>query len=190
MRFTFLLKWVFLVNYNTNLHLRLFIFLFYCCLAKSHAQTPTLTIPFGHKSISDINILAFSNDDVFMASAAVGDEAPIIWSIKHKCMLYRLEGHKGPIKELIFCKNGKYLRSYSQDNTIKLWDIYLGKCLETIPIKNAQLTKLAISDNGKYIVTQTEGINIEVYPILSSSAAYKADFDYYLWFRTLVNSEF
>jgi WD40 repeat protein len=154
-------------------NLRLIILIFYCCLAKTNAQTPTLTIPFGHKNVSDINVIAISNDDDFMASAALGDEAAVVWSLKHKCMLYRLEGHKGPIKKLVFCKNGKYLVSYSQDNTIRLWDIFLGKCLQVINTQNLLLTDIKISPDGNYIVTQSDMPDVYVYNTNNTSINYK-----------------
>lgn len=162
-----------MVTNKTNLFKRILLLLFCIFLEKANAQLPALTVPFGHKNFSDINVIAISSDDNFMASAAFGDEAAVVWSLKHKCMLYRLEGHKGPINKLIFCKNGKYLLSYSQDNTIRLWDIYLGQCLQIIDTKNTVLTDIKISPNGEYIVTQSDSSQINVCQSKHPSLKYK-----------------
>ncbi len=55
-----------------------------------------------------------------------------------------LEGHTGKVWSVAFSSDGKTLASGSHDETIKLWDINSGKCLNTFrvqrPYENMNIT--------------------------------------------------
>jgi Tol biopolymer transport system component len=77
----------------------------------------------GHKDA--VTSVAFSADGKTLASASA-DETVKLWDVAAGKELTTLGGHKGPVMSVAFSPDGKTLASGAH-NTIRLWDVDLGK---------------------------------------------------------------
>ena len=64
-------------------------------------------------------------------ATTAGNKA-FMWDVRSGDKLQALEGHKGSIETLAFSPDGEMLATGSQDYTIRLWDVLLGKVIRLI----------------------------------------------------------
>ncbi len=68
----------------------------------------------------------------------------------------RLEGHTGPVKDLAYSPNGRWIASasgYQQgDKTARIWDAATGELLHTLPSTH-QVMNVAFSPDSRYLAT-------------------------------------
>ena len=69
-----------------------------------------------------IRTLAFSPDGKLLAAGGA-DCAVLLWDVKRRALLTRLEGHSRLIADLAFSPDGARLVSGSSDNTVRVWDL-------------------------------------------------------------------
>jgi WD40 repeat protein len=65
--------------------------------------------------------LAFSPNNSLLA-AGVGS-AVQIWDVTSGTLIISLDGHAGPVNNVAFSPDGKYLASAGQDNQLYLWQV-------------------------------------------------------------------
>ena len=137
-------------------------------------QTPTLVVPVGHSW--GIKALAFSPPcsedagclfgDGKYALAGGGDGIATLWEVQSGRQIQSFEGHANAISSVAFSPDGKYILTGSWDKTARLWDIQSGKTIRTFERDDGpatpssfsvdysqQITAVAFSPNGKYLLT-------------------------------------
>ncbi len=67
--------------------------------------------------------------------------------------LAAMRGHTGPVREVAIHPDDRRLVSAGDDGTIRTWDTATGDLLQTIEASSHPLHALAISPDGKYVVT-------------------------------------
>ena len=101
-----------------------------------------------------------------------------IWSIKNGYPQHTLSGHTQHISDTKFSPNGKYLASASWDNTVRIWDVKAGHCINKIYLDQRPNT-LAFSPDGKYLaVTENhykQKYKIEIIDVRTGSIVYKME---------------
>lgn len=111
----------------------------------------------GHDG--DVLDLAWSPNDLFLASCSI-DNTIIVWD--GRClpnMLQTLKGHTGLVKGVAWDPVGKFLASQSDDRSIKIWRTMDWSCSSTItePFQECggttHILRLSWSPDGQYLVS-------------------------------------
>jgi WD40 repeat protein len=68
----------------------------------------------------------------------------------------RLAGHRGDVRQLVFSRDGRRLFTGGSDGLVKVWDTATGLELRTIPAHPSGVSGLAVSPDGKTLVTCAE----------------------------------
>ena len=77
----------------------------------------------------------------------------------------RLEGHSKTINSESISPNGKILASGSNDNTIKLWNLYTGQEIRTLTGHNYAVYEVCISPNGQILASVSTDYTIKIWNI-------------------------
>jgi len=100
--------------------------------------------PWGHQGT--ITTLAFSSDALLASGSA--DRQVIIWDIKARNWIKKLQGHTDGVSSVAFNTAG-ILASGSYDQTIRIWDVTSGECLKTLVHNgNYGVSSVAFSSTG------------------------------------------
>ncbi|MCS6812476.1 MAG: NB-ARC domain-containing protein [Cyanobacteria bacterium] len=108
-----------------------------------------------------VNALAFSPDSRLLATGG-DDEIIRLWDVETGQCLQTLQGHGGSIHALAFClvpppslssKWGSILASGGDDQTICLWEVSTGTCLNQWHGHDDRIISLAFSPDGQYLVS-------------------------------------
>jgi glucose repression regulatory protein TUP1 len=104
-----------------------------------------------------IRSVAFSPDGKYLATGCE-DQVFRVWDISTQKLLAKFPGHSQDIYSVEFMPtNSNQVVSGSGDRTIKIWDIAARKCIQTLEVdnvdagKDAGITSVSVSPNGKYI---------------------------------------
>ncbi|PJF19010.1 Transcriptional repressor TUP1 [Paramicrosporidium saccamoebae] len=104
-----------------------------------------------------IRSVAFSPDGKYLATGCE-DQIFRVWDISTQKLLAKFPGHSQDIYSVEFMPtNSNQVVSGSGDRTIKIWDIAEKKCIQTLEVdntdagKDAGITSVSVSPNGKYI---------------------------------------
>ena len=65
----------------------------------------------------------------------------------------RIKGHVGNVSSCSFSKDGKYLITSGQDNTVRIWDFKTGECLHILRGHKSGEIKCKFSQDEKHIVS-------------------------------------
>ncbi|OAF66294.1 WD repeat-containing protein 38, partial [Intoshia linei] len=82
----------------------------------------------GHKG--RVNCVAFSKHGILASGS--NDRCIILWNPTKNAILYILKGHGSWIRCLTFKYTGLVLSSIADDDSIKFWDVAIGKNIQTI----------------------------------------------------------
>ena len=100
-----------------------------------------------------IHSIAFSFDGKFMAAGS-DDTTVKLWNCEGEIYQFSksLEGHVDFVRSVAFNRESK-LASASYDNTVRLWDVEEGKCIEVFRGHTHRLRAIAFSPDDKTIVS-------------------------------------
>jgi WD40 repeat protein/serine/threonine protein kinase/formylglycine-generating enzyme required for sulfatase activity len=84
-----------------------------------------------------------------------------------------LKGHTGPVWSVAFTPDGKELLSASADCTIRIWDVATGAEVDRLVGHDQIVTRLAISPDGRFVFSDSEGTNFVGEAILWDLASKK-----------------
>lgn len=84
------------------------------------------------------------------------DKEALIIDLEHGNRLTRLQGHSNSIWSICFNQKGNLLATYSQDNTIKIWDSETGVCINTLESKGGPINDIVFDQNGQNIISCSE----------------------------------
>ncbi|KAL0227766.1 hypothetical protein RCL1_003909 [Eukaryota sp. TZLM3-RCL] len=109
----------------------------------------------GHRSA--VLHLSFSDDSTSLASGGL-DTDVVVWDLVSGKGTTRLKGHSGPISGLSFIphQSNRYILTCSRDMTLRLWDVELSYCVDTVVGSRVELWSLAIFKfefEDDYIIT-------------------------------------
>lgn len=87
-------------------------------------------------------------------AGSLNDMTVRLWSLEGKC-LNVLSGHQSWIWWVIWSPDGKMLASAGNDQSIKLWDVQTGECLQTLHDDRLVGVAIAWSPDGNWLATSS-----------------------------------
>lgn len=108
-------------------------------LQNPHIEASELVTFNGHKKT--VTTLSFDSDGTRLGSGGSEGEI-VIWDRIAEVGLFRLKGHSAPVTGLAFiphpthgtAQHPGYLVSVARDSTLKLWDMGLQHCVQTVVV--------------------------------------------------------
>lgn len=125
-----------------------------------------------------INALAYNPSGKLLASG--GDAGKIIiWEFREKdTAIFTLEGHKAAVTKLEFTKDGRYLVSSSEDNTIRIWDTQQMRVVHIYSAWLYPVNTFALSPSGYFILSagNTDVASIRLWKLKAAIEEYEKQY--------------
>ncbi|BEI79920.1 hypothetical protein CcaverHIS002_0104490 [Cutaneotrichosporon cavernicola] len=137
-----------------------------------------------------ITSVALSPDGKLVAAGSL-DTMVRVWNVQTGQQVERLKGHKDSVYSVAFSPDGKSLVSGSLDRTLRVWDVTqtkravehpsasskdvekgLGSCASTLNGHKDYVLSVAISPDGRWVVSGSKDRSIEFWDILSGQAQF------------------
>ena len=87
---------------------------------------------------------------------AVVDWRPMVCDVATGKVLFELEGHTKPVRDIGYSPDGQWLVTASEDHTARIWRAATGKSMAVLP-HDAEVISAAFTFGGQWIVTRTAG---------------------------------
>jgi len=125
----------------------------------------------GHKPDTNVLSLAVSTDRTLVASGAQ-DTDITLWDVSCQEPAFRLKGHRGGVVGLRFVPNhDDALISGAADGWIKVWNLDVRQCVQTIVASDAQVTSMCLDVTGQRLYVGLREDVIRVYCVADAAAA-------------------
>ncbi len=81
------------------------------------------------------------------------DRMTHVWEVATGRLLYKLQGHQGPVQAVAFSPDGSLLATASWDTTVVLWEVATGRPVATLRGHRKHVAAVAFSPDGKRLAT-------------------------------------
>jgi WD40 repeat protein len=88
-----------------------------------------------------------------------------IWDGKSPKSAKSIRGHAAPIEFMDISKDGKFLATASDDNTVLIWSLADGKTTQTVKGHTDGVNSVSFSPDGKQVVTTSKDKTVRVWDI-------------------------
>lgn len=173
--------WMLTVGYSNG-----YLAIFSCSASNNYGQPVCLLYALGHKI--DTKVLALAVDThpgtkTFLTSAGQ-DTDVVVWDLVGMEAVYRLRGHRGGITGIAFVPRETSVHSLSRgamdehvgvgvhvlvtaaaDGWLKVWDLQLRQCLQTIVACDTQITAMYMDTTGSRLYCGMRENIIKVYNV-------------------------
>jgi len=110
--------------------------------------------------------LSISSDNQFAITGTTEGDI-LLWEIRLKTRSRRLikilQGHKGPITDLLFSHGGQHIISAGEDGAIRLWEVLTGKEIFTFRGHTGKINSIAINNNGTFLASAGEDCSVRLW---------------------------
>ncbi|KAI4577556.1 hypothetical protein MJT46_003391 [Ovis ammon polii x Ovis aries] len=103
-------------------------------------------------NVQRVNSSAFSPDGQRLLTASE-DGCVYGWETQSGRLLWRLRGHKGPVRFCRFSPDGRLFASTSCDRTVRLWDAADAKCLQVLKGHQRSVETVSFSHDSKQLAS-------------------------------------
>lgn len=90
-----------------------------------------------------MSVLRFGRGGALLISGSNANDI-ILWDVVNEAGLFRLQGHKGHITDLILVEEENILFSSSKDTYVKVWDLETQHCVCTLVGHRTEVTSIAL----------------------------------------------
>lgn len=129
----------------------------------------------GHKIDTNVLCLAMDSGRGMMCSAGQ-DTDLTVWDVATQEPSFRLKGHRGGVVSVYFVPTrNSTLISGSADGLIKVWDLDVRQCVQTVVASDTQVTSLLMDVSGSRLYCGLRDQLVKVYNVESLSSAASAE---------------
>lgn len=144
-------------------------------ISSCFSQDLRMVLPVSHSS--GVRNFFISSSAKFLVS--VGDNNAILWNVKTGRQLLTFSGHTQIVYGAEISPDEKKLITWSQDSTVRLWDLFTGKELYAIKGFRFYVKKAAFFDNGKRIAALgSDEPAVQVYDAATGKLQYRLSHPY------------
>lgn len=123
----------------------------------------------GHKP--DTQVLSIAMDSTRALLASGGQDTDItLWDVSSEEPSCRLKGHRGGVVGLAFVPNRPFLISAGADGWVKVWDLTVHQCTQTVVASDSQVTSLCLDASGMRLYCGVRDNTIRVYALRAESS--------------------
>lgn len=131
----------------------------------------------GHQDA--VRSVSFSPDWQILASGSV-DQTICLWDMVNHSCLRVLKGHQGGVFSVVF--DGKrYLISSGDDGMVMRWNVQTGECLRTYPTSVNWILAIALSPDGKTLVTGSDRTTVKFWDLETGDCIQTLDYVNEVW---------
>jgi WD40 repeat protein/serine/threonine protein kinase len=76
-----------------------------------------------------------------------------------------LQGHTSSVTSVAMSPDGRHIVSGSEDNTLRVWDLVTGRCLNTLQGHTGEVESVAVSPDGRHIVSGSSDSTLRVWEL-------------------------
>ncbi|KZZ91151.1 WD40/YVTN repeat-like-containing domain protein [Moelleriella libera RCEF 2490] len=103
---------------------------------------------FKHQDGGDMNVLAFSPDNLLLASASTG-KTVWLWDVSTGIREHALGHHRGSATAIVFSTDSHFVAVASSDSSVRLWTARTNTLLHTLLSRGDVATILKFSPDGR-----------------------------------------
>ena len=81
-----------------------------------------------------------------------------------------MTGHADAVNEIYLSRNGRYVLSGSEDNTLKLWSVEKGVCMRTFTGHSDSIESVALNTDGSYAVSASRDRSWRLWNVSSAAS--------------------
>lgn len=123
----------------------------------------------GHKP--DTQVLSVAMDSARAMVASGGQDTDItLWDVSSEEPSCRLKGHRGGVVSLAFVPNRPFLISAGADGWVKVWDLNVNQCVQTLVASDSQVTSMCLDSTGMRLYCGLRDNMIRVYAVRAPSS--------------------
>ncbi|KAF8290139.1 putative WD domain, G-beta repeat/Dip2/Utp12 Family [Trypanosoma cruzi] len=160
--------WMLLVGYH-NGHVAVFS----CGPTNNYGLPLCRFYALGHKVDTTVLALAAGSQRAYMCSGGQ-DTDLTVWDLVTQEASFRLRGHRGGIVGIEFVpqKEDRFVVTGAADGLVKVWDIFLRQCVQTLVASDAQVSSLRMDSAGRRLYC---GLRESQLKVFNTEALLKAD---------------
>ncbi len=123
------------------------------------------------KGLADYRSVVYAGNQVFVGTGKWNTEKKIregeirVWDAKSGKAGKSIAAHMQDVESLGVSKDGKFLASASEDNTVQIWNLADSKSSQTIKGHTDFVTSVAFSADGKQVVTTSKDKTVRVWDV-------------------------
>jgi WD40 repeat protein len=129
--------------------MKIYFFIIAFAFFSADAQTPELLVQLGHSE--RVKCIDYNHDGSYLISGG-NDNVIKLWQVANGLVIRTFQGHRGLVYDIEWGRDEKNIFSCSwDDRRIIKWDIATGKILNEFRFPKDAATKIAVSDDGKFL---------------------------------------
>lgn len=99
----------------------------------------------------------FSADGLYVAACCKRDKNAYLWSLKDTSKKKKLVGHSGPVQQIAFSNDTRYLATASWDKSVKIWEVASGSLLLTLSGHQEKVAAVAFNHSDSVLASGATG---------------------------------
>ncbi len=113
------------------------------------------------------NLIEISPDGRYVITQSEGNTIKVL-EIRSGKQLFKIGGHRYPIKKINVSLDNRYIMTTSEDKTMKIWEFNTGRLVHTLK-KNHDFGSSLFSSDGGYLITVADYNNLNVWELESGN---------------------
>ncbi len=115
-------------------------------------------------SSSDVELISFSSDNVYMATVSKNNVAHI-WDLATGAKVSDLEGHKKTINSISFSKDNQYIVTGSDDASAKIWNPLTGDLIASLEGHTKSVKYALFDPNSERVATASSDNDVHLWDL-------------------------